>query len=238
MSEQTPAPTVTFMAPETSVGPGAENGHPAENPAPAAAAPENPAAPAPKAPEPPANPWDNPETAKAEIERLRKENGAERVNAKAKAADEARNELLAQINKALGKEEEPLDPAKLTADLAASQQAAKQARVELAVFKVAPAVNGDPAALLDSTSFLKSLESVDPTDTAAVQAAISAAVEANPRLGVTPGTRTPAPIPGQGSSANGIPSQADLIALAQAAGDTKTSLAIKAQQLLALRQQQ
>ena len=178
---------------------------PTEPPAAAAAPPVGPKpTEPPKAPEPTSNPWDDPKAAQAEIERLRRENGSERVNAKAQAAEDARNELAQSIGKALGLvKDEALDPAKLTQELTASQTAAQQARVELAVFRAAPAVNGDPAALLDSTSFLKSLEGIDPNDSAAVQAAISTAVAANSRLGAATDPRSPAPNPAQGASASG-----------------------------------
>lgn len=179
---------------------------------PAAAAPTPPAE-APKPTEPPkaaeqapkANVWDDPKAAEAEILRLRKENGAERVNAKQAAADEARKELANTIGKALGLvEDETIDPAKLTESLTQSQAEAKQARVELAVFRNAATAGGDPAALLDSSSFLASLASVDPSDSAAVTAAIQSAITANPRLGAAPAEpRTPAPNPAQGSSASG-----------------------------------
>ena len=189
----TPAePTPTPSAPEP----------PAAAPAPTAPTPVEP----PKAdPAPTANPWDSPDAAKAEIERLRRENGAARTTAKAQAAEEARNEFAQTIGKALGLvKDEPLDPAKLTAELTTAQAAARQSQVELAVFRAASAVNGDPAALLDSTSFLKSLEGVDPNDSAAVQAAISTAVAANARLGAAPGApQAPAPNPAQGAGANG-----------------------------------
>lgn len=162
-------------------------------------------------PAPAANPWEDPKAAQAEIERLRKENGAARTNAKAQAAEEARNELAQSIGKALGLvQDEPLDPAKLTQELTAERTAAQTARVELAVFRAATAANGDPAALLDSTSFLKSLDGIDPTDTAAVQAAIASAVAANPRLGAATEPRTPAPNPAQGSSASGPGTAAQL----------------------------
>ncbi len=155
-------------------------------------------------PKAPANPWEDPVAAKAEIERLRRENGAARTNAKAQAAEDAKKELAQTIGRALGLvEDEPIDPAKLTESLTASQAEAKNARVELAVFRAANAAGGDPAALLDSQSFLRSLADVDPSDTAAVQAAIEKAVADNPRLGAAPETRTPAPNPAQGSSANG-----------------------------------
>jgi hypothetical protein len=151
------------------------------------------------------NVWDDPNSAKAEIEKLRRENGAARTNAKAQAAEEAKKELAQTIGKALGLvEDEQIDPAKLTESLTASQAEAKRARVELGVFRAAGAAGGDPAALLDSSSFLKSLDSVDPNDGTAIAAAIASAVEANPRLGVAPGDpKQPAPNPAQGTSATG-----------------------------------
>lgn len=170
-------------------------------PAPVPTAPTDP----PPTPEPVANPWSNPVAAEAEIKRLRNENGAARTNAKAQAAEDARNELAQTIGKALGLvADEPLDPAKLTESLTTSQADAKQARVELAVFRNAATAGGDPAALLDSSSFLASLAAVDPSDSAAVTAAIQSAITANPRLGAAPSEpRTPAPNPAQGSSASG-----------------------------------
>ena len=182
---------------------------PATEPPAAAATPPVPTPPTepPKAtePAPKANPWEDPEAAKAEIERLRKENGAARTNAKAQAADEARTELANTIGKALGLvKDEPIDPAKLTESLTTAQADARRAQVELAVFRSASTAAGDPAALLDSSSFLASLASIDPADTAAVTAAITAAVAANPRLGAAPGDpKPPAPNPAQGAGAGG-----------------------------------
>lgn len=146
------------------------------------------------------SPWDDPAAAKAEIERLRKENGAERVNAKAQAATDARQELA----KALGliKGDEPADPVKLAEQLTVEKAEARQARVELAVYRAA-GPSADPSALLDSTSFLASLKDIDPSDSAAVTAAITAAVASNPRLGAAPGSRLPAPNIAQGSAGSG-----------------------------------
>jgi hypothetical protein len=154
------------------------------------------------------NPWDDPKAAEAEIKRLRQENGAARTNAKAQAAEEARKELANTIGKALGIVEDgaETDPAKLTESLTASQREAKQARVELAVFRNAAAAGGDPAALLDSASFLAKVADLDPSDADALSDAIKAAVEANPRLGAAPADpKAPAPNPAQGSSAAGSP---------------------------------
>lgn len=183
---------------------------------PSAAATTQPEAPQPNetpAPTGKGNPWEDPEAARAEIERLRRENGAARTNAKAQAAEEARKELANTIGKALGIVEDgaETDPAKLTESLTASQREAKQARVELAVFRNAAAAGADPAALLDSASFLAKVADLDPTDSSALSEAIKAAVEANPRLGAAPaGPTPPAPNPAQGAGANGPASPTQL----------------------------
>ena len=151
---------------------------PAQNEPPAAATtPPVPTPPAtPSAPAPTGNVWDDPDAAKAEIEKLRRENGADRVNAKAQAAADAKKEYAQTIAKALGLvDDDANDPARLTASLTQSQSEAKQARVELAVFRNATTAGADPAALLDSSSFLKSLDGIDPNDAGAVSAAIAAA---------------------------------------------------------------
>lgn len=188
---------------------------------------------APAAPPAPAASGDNlpddPAALKTMIADLRKENGSARTTAKAQAAEEARNELVQSLGKALGLvKDEVIDPATLTASLTTSQAEAKQARVELAVFRNATAAGGDPAALLDSSSFLKSLDAVDPADTAAVTTAIQAAVTANPRLGAVgaPEVRVPAPVPGQGAAGASSDLQTQL-AEATKAGDFQKSIAIR-----------
>jgi hypothetical protein len=153
--------------------------------------------------------------------------------------EDVKKEMAQAIGKALGLvKDEPIDPAKLTESLTTSQAEAKQARVELAVFRSAAAAGGDPAALLDSSSFLASLAAVDPSDSAAVTAAIQAAVAANPRLGAAPaGPQPPAPNPAQGSSASGAPPDAAaLIAEAKRKGDWQTVVALENQKLAALQQ--
>ncbi|HET9499496.1 MAG TPA: hypothetical protein VFO98_04485, partial [Marmoricola sp.] len=163
-------------------------------------------------PAPKANVWEDPEAAKAEIEKLRRENGAARTNAKAQAAEDAKKELANTIGKALGLVEDgaETDPAKLTESLTTAQADARRAQVELAVFRSATTAGGDPAALLDSTSFLASLDGIDPTDAPAVAEAITRAVEANPRLGAATDPRLPAPNPAQGASASGAGGVAQL----------------------------
>lgn len=175
---------------------------------------------------------DDPDTLKAEIARLRRENGAARTNAKQTAADEARAELAQQIGKALGLvEDEQVDPTELTQQLTASQGAARQAQVELAVFRAAVGSDADPAALLDSRSFLEKVAQIDPSDADAITAAIAEVVTANPRLGKapTPGMK---PNPAQGRSASPPLGLSDQIAAASKAGDMKAVLRLKAQQAL------
>lgn len=175
---------------------------------------------------------DDPDALRAEIARLRRENGASRTNAKQQAAEEARTEFAQQIGKILGLvEDEKVDPSALTEQLTASQAAARQAQVELAVFRAASATDADPAALLDSRSFLEKVAEIDPTDAGAFQQAISEVIAANPRLGKapTPGMK---PNPAQGRSASPPLGMADQIAAAQKAGDIKTVMRLKSQQAI------
>ncbi|WP_237542518.1 MULTISPECIES: hypothetical protein [unclassified Streptomyces] len=69
----------------------------------------------------------------------------------------------------------------------AAQGASRQLAVQTAVIAAAPAAGADVAALLDSQAAMTALAQVDPSDPAAVAAAITAAVQANPRLAATSG---------------------------------------------------
>ncbi|MYR46602.1 hypothetical protein [Streptomyces sp. SID5910] len=70
--------------------------------------------------------------------------------------------------------------------LTTAQEQARTAAVQAAVLRAAPAAQADPVALLDSQSAMSALAAVDPVDQAAVTAAITAAVRANPRLAAGP----------------------------------------------------
>jgi hypothetical protein len=157
---------------------------PADPPAPPAGDPAPPADPKPT--DPPAdNPWSDPDKAKAEIERLRAENGKDRTTAKNKAAEEARNELTQSIGKALGLIKDgdtKADPAELTKQIGALSTEATQAKTELAVYKAANKAGADADALLDSRGFLAKLTDIDPTDSKAITKAIEDAVKDNPKL--------------------------------------------------------
>lgn len=92
----------------------------------------------------------------------------------------------------------PPDPAKLAEQITASQAETateKTARLaaerQLAVFKAAPAAEGNAAALLDSASFLAAIKDVDPTDSAALDTAIKQAIEANPLFKANPAAPVP-----------------------------------------------
>ncbi len=136
--------------------------------------------------EAPKDPWADPATAKAEIEKLRKENASARVNAKATAAEEARAQLTQEFGKILGlvKDDAPVTPEALTEQLTSAQTAQKAAALELAIYKTAATAKADPAALLDSRAFLDKVAGIDPTDSTALAAAISEATSSNPRFKV------------------------------------------------------
>jgi hypothetical protein len=113
---------------------------------------------------------------------VRKEAGDYRTAAKT-SAEKAQQELTDKLAVALGlKEDAATDPAALTASLTAAQAAAQNAARELAIFKAASATGADPGRLLDSNSFMSSVAGLDPSDGAAVTAAINAAIAANPIL--------------------------------------------------------
>lgn len=124
------------------------------------------------------------------IDNLRKENAKTRVNAKQQAADEARDELVAQFAQVLGLvDDEPtvedLQERITTqdAELNEAKEAAKQANTRLAVYQAAARVNADAELLLDSVRFQASLADVDLTDSAAVETAIRQWVQDHPKFG-------------------------------------------------------
>lgn len=136
-----------------------------------------------------ASPWDDPETAKAMIAKLRRENATDRATARDTAAREARESLAKDVAKALGMDtgDESPDPDALTKQAQEIDQArtdAATARAEVAVLRTAAAAGADGDALLDSRAFMASLAETDTSDTSAVQQLIAAAVDENPRFRV------------------------------------------------------
>lgn len=131
---------------------------------------------------------DLPDWAQDLIKETRAEAARNRVEGKNAAADEARKQLVQDLGKALGlvndeaPTEDPLTPEQLQEMLSGERISTRMARTELAVFKAATGGKFNAPALLDSRSFLDSVKDLDPSDSEAMNAAIAAAVEANPWL--------------------------------------------------------
>ncbi|UJV43815.1 hypothetical protein [Streptomyces sp. AMCC400023] len=154
---------------------------------------------------PPADPWASfqwdgkveslPEPVAKVIRDARAEAGKERTTAKENAAKEAREQLLKELG--LVKADETPDPAKLAAELGnkdtrigSLEGTVRSLTVELAAYKAAGKHEANPAALLDSRSFMESVAGLDPTAadfTTKLDDAIKAAVEANNQLRMVPG---------------------------------------------------
>lgn len=143
--------------------------------------------------------WDGkvdslPEPVAKVIRDAREEAGKSRTVAKQNAAEEARQELLGTISKALGVEgDKPPTPEELTRQLTQSQSAltaaqeqATSAVIELHVYKTALRLGADADALLDSRSFCDKIDNIDVSKPEAfnteVEAAITEALDANPKL--------------------------------------------------------
>ncbi|MGW7514788.1 hypothetical protein ACWGJ2_04270 [Streptomyces sp. NPDC054796] len=140
----------------------------------------------------------------SELAAARAEAGKSRITAKQKAADEARQELADKLLGILdpSKAGQQATPEELTQQLSTAQEQARSTAVELAVYRTAREAGGDPDALLDSRQFADAVAELDPTDTAAVRAAVEAAVAANPKLAAQP-----AGPPRGGAEFGGPPSQ-------------------------------
>ncbi|MFJ5638656.1 hypothetical protein [Streptomyces sp. NPDC093223] len=153
----------------------------------------------------------------ATIARLQKElkaaNGdaaKARTTAKKAAADEARNEIVQELGKALGlikdDKDAPLDPAALKAQVESATAAHRSTALELAVYRGAAKAGVDPDAITDSRAFMASIKDLDPSDEGfakAVQAAMKKAGEDNPKLKVaTAPKRTSSDFNGGGGSSS------------------------------------
>jgi len=109
---------------------------------------------------------------------------------KAKEAAKAANDRLAAVLRAAGLtpdgKEDPAEQLKAAREAAERATArARQSAVELAVYRSAGKVGADPDAVLDSRAFLAAVADLDPDDADfgdKVNAAIKAAVKANPKL--------------------------------------------------------
>ena len=176
----------------------------------------------------------------------RAEAGKSRTQAKANAANEARQQLAQDIGKALGlfddDADEPPTPEQLTeqlresrGQLTSAQEQAVAAAIELSVYRTAAGLGANADRLLDSRAFCDEIDSidVDPADreafATAVKERITAALDRDPSLRAQSAGRSG----GDMSAGTGDqpPSLEKRIAEAQAAGDTRLVLALKTQQL-------
>ena len=157
-----------------------------------------------------------PEWAQKAIRDARSEAAKSRTTAKQNAANEAREELTKQLAKALGlSQDEPVDPAELTAQIEQAQAVAFRSAVETNMYRLGAKVGGDVEAMLDSNRFMDDFideldahEDVGEMDTRSrefaevVEKAMAAALERNPRFkanGQAPaGPTAPRPDPSQG----------------------------------------
>lgn len=163
-------------------------GEPAPEPTPTPAPAPPPAPPAPDAPSPaPDDGKGGKDSVLADLAKERDKRQA--LESKVSELQTAQQSQLDAIAKALGlkQDDTPPDPAALAAQVTAEQTRAREAAVQLAVYRSAAAAGGNPDALLDSASFLAAVKAVDPADVAAVAAAVKEAVAANPRLAADPG---------------------------------------------------
>lgn len=139
-----------------------------------------------------------PEDVKAALDNSRKWEGRSKAN-----KDKA-DQYDALVKTITGKDEtDTPDPAALTANLTAAQQETRQARIENAVLKAAGTLNGNPARLVDSLTFMSGVNALDPNAadfTAKVSDAIKTAVENDDYFKASTGPR---PQPQQGTYSEG-----------------------------------
>lgn len=126
-----------------------------------------------------------PDFAQKMIRDLRAEAANHRTKATT-AAQDAEKSLTDKLATALGlKPEAAADPAALTQQLTTAQKSAKDAAIQLAIYRAAGQHQGNPDALLDSNTFLANVSALDPTSAefpTQVSDAIKAAVTQNPNL--------------------------------------------------------
>lgn len=94
------------------------------------------------------------------------------------------DQLTQGLSQALGikdDEAQKVTPEQLTQQLTTTQAERDALAVEVAIYRTAPA-GVDAAALLDSRAFTDSLQGVDPKDSEALNAKVTAFVDANPRF--------------------------------------------------------
>lgn len=171
MTDAPPAPAPAApVAPVVAAPVAPQPAAPAVPVVPAAAAPAQPAVPATPATE---KVEDLPAWAQKIITDARKEAGDNRV------AKNAETERVNAILKAAGIQTDAPDPVAIAQKATDTANAAVR---KLAVFEAAAAAGADPTKLLNRNDFTTSISGLDPADGAAIAAAITAAVAADPSL--------------------------------------------------------
>jgi hypothetical protein len=185
-----------------------------------------------------------PEWAQKQIRDLRGEATKARTAAKQTAAQEARQQTLAEVAKALGigQEGKPVSAEDLAGQIEQAQSSAWVSAVELQVYRAAGSLGADAEALLDSNFFRDSLDDLvdeDPRSAEfaeALKTKVQAALEAKPDKYRPAGTAAPAgprPDPSQGARGAG-PTIDGRIAEAQAKGDWRTVITLQNEKLAKL----
>ncbi|MFJ4286412.1 hypothetical protein ACIPY0_12270 [Paenarthrobacter nicotinovorans] len=127
--------------------------------------------------------WDDPVAARAEIEKLRKQNGDERINAKKQAADEARQELLQKLGLVKGDEKPSIDD--LIKQNSSKDAALRSLTVERALDKAARKAGADEDLLAAVLAHKGSLSKLDPSEAdfaTKLDALVKAELDGNPKL--------------------------------------------------------
>jgi hypothetical protein len=126
------------------------------------------------------------------------------AKARTGSKENARNDVLSEIATALGLKPKDVDPAQVGQELAAARTENASLKAQLEIGKAARKLDADEdtvAAVLTHKGALKDLDPTAADYGAKVEAAVKAAVDANPRLKNTPGT--PARTPGTSGPAAG-----------------------------------
>lgn len=175
-----------------------------------------------------------------------------REGARSKAAEEARQQLMADLANALGLAgdgEEPPSAEELSAHLEQAQAEAYRSGVETQLYRLAGRMGFDAEAMLDSNRAMEDLiDALDENEgagdlvpgtrefAAALEAAAAKALEKNPRLRLGPSG--PRPDPSQGARGGGVASLDAQIAEAEKSKNFALAIRLKNQKIAAQAAQQ
>jgi hypothetical protein len=126
------------------------------------------------------------------------------AKARTGSKENARNDVLSEIATALGLKPKDVDPAQVGQELAAARTENASLKAQLEIGRAARKLDADEDTVAAVLAHKGALKDLDPTAAdygSKIEAAVKAAVEANPRLKNTPGT--PAPRPGTNGPAAG-----------------------------------